>query len=82
MSTNSNTVLNIIASGNQLRYNLLTMNENDKKFKEIANKLGYSSKELIDKISITIDKKRAIKKATSSPYKKRDKHSVRIKRTK
>ena len=58
------------------------MNKDDKQFKEIANKLGYSSKELIDKISITIDRKRAIKQATSKRYPKRDKNSVRIKRTK
>ena len=55
------------------------MNPDDKTFKEVANKLGMTSKQLIDEVTIRINKKRAIKKATSKRYPKRDKNSVRIK---
>ena len=46
------------------------MNPDDKTFKEVANKLGMTSKQLIDEVTIRINKKRAIKKATASPYKR------------
>ena len=55
------------------------MNPEDKQFKEIANKLGMTSKQLIDEVTIRINKQRAIRRATASPYKKRDKNQVRIK---
>tara|TARA_R110002050_G_scaffold264475_1_gene405282 strand:+ start:5956 stop:6135 length:180 start_codon:yes stop_codon:yes gene_type:complete len=58
------------------------MNENDKTIKKIANKLGYTAKQLIDEVTIRINKKRAIKKATAKPYKKRNKNAVRIRPTK
>ena len=58
------------------------MNPEDKQFKQIANKLGMTSKQLIDEVTIRINKKRAIARATSKPYKKRDKSQVRIKPTK
>jgi len=58
------------------------MNKDDKQIKEIANKLGMTSKQLIDEVTIRINKKRAIAKATANPYKKRDKSQVRVRPTK
>ena len=68
------------------------MKPSDKQFKKIADRIGMTPSELINKIHVVIHKKREkdrkeqrqkdIDKATSRPYPKRDLAKVRIRKTK